>query len=86
MTASKKSPTFLKFTVVGDGYVGKTCMLIVYAKNEYPKRYIPTVFDNYCATVKLDGEEYEVKLWDTAGQEDYERLLSLSFPDVSTIA
>ncbi|KAM3966814.1 ras-like GTP-binding protein RhoL [Aphomia sociella] len=70
----------LKITVVGDGMVGKTCLLYVYSNNEFPKEYVPTVFDNYNGTIMVDGEEHELSLWDTAGQEDYERLRPLSYP------
>lgn len=73
----------LKITTVGDGMVGKTCLLITYVQNEFPEEYVPTVFDNHACNITLDGKEYNLTLWDTAGQEDYERLRPLSYPNVS---
>lgn len=74
-----------KLVVVGDGECGKTCLLIVFSQDKFPELYVPTVFETYVANMEVDGKSVELALWDTAGQEDFDRLRPLSYPDTNVI-
>jgi len=83
MSKPSRDKDTLKCVAIGDGAVGKTCLLYVYSKNIFPEKYVPTVFDNFSSNVTIDGNVYIVGLWDTAGQEEYDRLRPLSYPGTS---
>merc|ERR1711993_177859 len=56
-----------KLVIVGDGACGKTCLLIVFSKDQFPEVYVPTVFENYVADIEVDNRQVELALCDTAG-------------------
>ncbi|NXH18644.1 RHOF protein, partial [Bucco capensis] len=77
--------TEVKVVVVGDGGCGKTSLLVAFAKGDFPKVYVPTVFEKYTASFQVGGKPMKIHLWDTAGQEDYDRLRPLSYSDASVV-
>ena len=51
-----------KLVIVGDGACGKTCLLIVFSKDQFPEVYVPTVFENYVADIEVDGKQVRKKI------------------------
>lgn len=74
-----------KLVIVGDGACGKTSLLYVFTKDEMPMDYVPTIFDNYVADMTIDSKQVELALFDTAGQEDYDQLRILMYPDADVV-
>ncbi|CAG8545666.1 6492_t:CDS:2 [Scutellospora calospora] len=64
-------PSF-RFSLGGSSLITQTCN-------------IPTVFDNRVTEIKIDGKPVQLALWDTAGQEEYERLRPLSYSKAHVI-
>ncbi|KAI2518466.1 ras homolog family member C [Homo sapiens] len=52
-----------KLVIVGDGACGKTCLLIVFSKDQFPEVYVPTVFENYIADIEVDGKQTGSVTW-----------------------
>uniref|UniRef100_A0A3P9H163 Ras homolog family member Ua n=1 Tax=Oryzias latipes TaxID=8090 RepID=A0A3P9H163_ORYLA len=69
----------LKCVLVGDGAVGKTSLVVSYTTNGYPTEYVPTAFDNFSATVSVDGQPVRLQLCDTAGQDEFDKLRPLCY-------
>jgi small GTP-binding protein len=73
----------VKCVLVGDGCVGKTCLATTYTMKEFPKDYVPTIFNNTSVLLQFKQYNINLSLWDTAGQEAYEELRPLCYPETS---
>ncbi|XP_077547195.1 ras-like GTP-binding protein Rho1 [Haemaphysalis longicornis] len=74
-----------KLVVVGDGNCGKTCLLVTYCCDCFPCDYVPTVFETYSKFVESSEYRVQLSLWDTAGQEGYDRLRPLSYSQTDVV-
>ena len=71
----------LKTVAVGYAGAGKTCMFLRYVKDQFPERYVPTLFERYVADAEFDERNVELELWDTGGGEGHERFRPLNYPE-----
>ena len=64
-------------------YTSQKSNLLMHAQ----QRYVPTVFENYITQKHHHptNKTVELALWDTAGQEEYDRLRPLSYPETDLI-
>ncbi|KAJ2661230.1 hypothetical protein IWW48_002526 [Coemansia sp. RSA 1200] len=82
----EQQKTGLKVVVVGDGACGKTSLLKTFNSGQFPKDvYMPTIFDLCIKDMEYQGHKVELSLWDTAGQEDYDRLRIMAYPGTSIV-
>ncbi|GIK01120.1 rho GTPase [Aspergillus viridinutans] len=90
-----------KMVLLGDGACGKTSALNVFTRGSaarsifFPTVYEPTVFGerilqlqsrySFVPDIFVDNVHMELSLWDTAGQEEFDRLRALSYEDTHVI-
>lgn len=72
-SALKEVYDFLfKVLIVGDSLVGKSCLMLRFAKDTYGGRYMSTIgIDFQRRLIDLDNEVIKLQIWDTAGQEKF---------------
>lgn len=72
--------TTLKILTLGDASVGKTCIILRYAEDEFPKSTMPTIGIEYkTKQIKINNQQVKLQIWDTAGQERYHKILASTF-------
>lgn len=62
-------------TVVGDGFVGKSCLVQKIAGGKFHQEYVATLKDNYSTKLSLNGDSFEMNITDIAGEVS-QRVLS----------
>ena len=77
------NPNSVKITVLGKGVVGKSSLTYRFINYEAPQEHDPTIEDRYKSNINIDGQDYEVEILDTAGEEDYQNMMDMwiSFGD-----
>lgn len=68
---NEKNGSVHKIIMVGSGGVGKSALTLQFMYDEFVEDYEPTKADSYRKNVTVQGEECQVDILDTAGQEDY---------------
>lgn len=68
-----------KIVIIGEGGCGKTSILMAYKDKTFNPEWIPTVFENYIIKVPVNNDQIPINLWDTAGQEAYEKLRTITY-------
>jgi small GTP-binding protein len=72
--------TTLKILTLGDSSVGKTCIILRYAEDNFPKSTMPTIGIEYkTKMVQIKNQSIKLQIWDTAGQERYHKILASTF-------
>ncbi|KAG8431136.1 hypothetical protein GDO86_019361 [Hymenochirus boettgeri] len=67
-----------KIVMLGYPSVGKSSLALQFIKGDFPEDYEPTLENNWSKTFVMGGEEFELEVVDTAGQDEYS-LLPQSF-------
>jgi len=78
MSAMKKDYDYLfKLVLIGDSGVGKSCLLLRFADDNFTDSYISTIgVDFRFRTITIDKKTVKLQIWDTAGQERFRTITS----------
>lgn len=78
---SDNEPTFLKFLVLGDADVGKSCLILRHADDTYTDKHISTIGVDFKMKTQTTEERQEIKtqIWDLSPQSRF----NLNIPNYS---
>lgn len=65
-----------KFIVIGSTGVGKSCLLLRYAKNQFISSHCPTIgMEFFSKRISVNDIMIKLQIWDTAGQETFKSIV-----------
>jgi len=64
-------PKQRKIAIMGFRSVGKSSLTIQFVEGQFVDAYDPTIENTFSKPWKMKGQEFELKLVDTAGQDEY---------------
>ncbi|KAF7390977.1 hypothetical protein HZH68_010470 [Vespula germanica] len=64
-------PKQRKIAIMGYRSVGKSSLSIQFVEGQFVDSYDPTIENTFTKSTRVNSQDYEVKLVDTAGQDEY---------------
>ena len=82
-TVEVKKMRSIKCGVLGDEIVGKTTLVLHTCGNKGSFEHVnfPLVYDKYTGVMAVGDQRTLLEVWDTTGQESYDGLRQLSYPE-----
>merc|ERR1712154_33730 len=77
--SDNRTPVNKKLCIIGDGATGKTALLYRFKNNVFDPKYESTIFETECVPCEFDGQKVNLSLWDTAGQEAFDKIRVLAY-------
>ncbi|KAL8564119.1 hypothetical protein ACOMHN_035724 [Nucella lapillus] len=71
MSKSNQPPKERKILFMGFRSVGKSSLIIQFVENQFVDNYEPTIENTFTSSLKVGGQEYNLQVVDTAGQDEY---------------
>ena len=71
----KESESLIKISILGQDLVGKTALISKFINDKIPITRETTVEDQYRKIIKINENECQLKILDTAGQEEYQSMI-----------
>ena len=62
----------VKFIIIGDKTVGKSCIINQFIEKQFINEYIQSIgSDKIKKEIEIEGKKLNLEIWDTVGQEEY---------------